>query len=264
MWSRPDGNGNSKLTVYDSYYDCAYDAYITSQMHEGEYLFLPDLFVGLGELNIPENSFCAVRALDHVTWGDAGQKNDGAEERRCKVYSELEISGDGDLIVTNGVSGRYFEVIMQSADNTCTGTLRVDSPEGYDAKLYFADGANWAGTVTAGNVALTNLVDAAAASTNTFNKLDLAAGTTFPIRVWKSNGSIVAHDGLNVTQYINNGGVLSFEVIGQESAVIGDGFILGTIGADSPLPAVSRPWSVKREGNFLKVRMSSGLSVIFK
>lgn len=259
MWSRPVGNGNSKLTVYDSYYDCAYDAYITNQMYQGEYLFLPDLFDGLGELNIPENSFCALRALDHVTW-DA---NDNAPERRCKVYSGLEIAGAGDLIVTNGVSGRYFEVIMQSDENTCTGNLKVDSPEGYDAKLYFADGANWAGTVTAGNVALTNLVDATAASTNTFNKLDLAAGTTFPIRVWKSNGTIVTHDGLNVTQYINNGGVLSFEVIGQE-AEIGDGFILGTIGADSPLPAVSRPWSVKKDGNFLKVRMSSGLSVIFK
>ena len=262
MWSRPDGNGNSKLTVYDSYYDCAYDAYITSQMHEGEYLFLPDLFVGLGELNIPENSFCAVRALDHVTWGDAGQKNDGAEERRCKVYSELEISGDGDLIVTNGVIGRYFEVIMQSEKNTCTGNLKVDSPDGYDAKLYFADGANWAGTVTAGNVALTNLVDSAAACTNRFGTLDLAAGTTFPIRVWKTGGVIVAHDGLNVDSYDNNGGKIVLVPMDEELKP-GDSFILGTIDDDSS-PAFAGRWEGRNENGSLKVKYSSGLTVIMR
>ena len=258
MWSRPVGNGNSKLTVYDSYYDCAYDAYITNQMHQGEYLFLPDLFDGLGELNIPENSFCALRALNHVTW-DA---NDNAPERRCKVYSELEISGAGDLIVTNGVSGRYFEVIMQSADNTCTGTLRVDSPEGYDAKLYFADGANWAGTVTAGNVALTNLVDSAAACTNTFRTLDLAAGTTFPIRVWKTGGVIVAHDGLNVGSYVNHGGKIVLVAMVEELAP-GDSFILGTVGDDSK-PAVGGKWESRAENGVLKVKYSSGLTIILR
>lgn len=258
MWSRPVGNGNSKLTVYDSYYDCAYDAYITNQMHQGEYLFLPDLFDGLGELNIPENSFCVLRALDHVTW-DA---NDNAPERRCKVYSELDISGAGDLIVTNGVSGRYFEVIMQSAKNTCSGTLRVDSPEGYDAKLYFADGANWAGTVTAGNVALTNLVSGASASTNTFNRLALAAGTTFPIRVWKTGGVIVAHDGLNVGSYANNGGKIVLVAMAEELAP-GDSFILGTVGGDSR-PAVGGKWESRSENGILKVKYSSGLTVILR
>ena len=258
MWSRPVGNGNSKLTVYDSYYDCAYDAYITNQMHQGEYLFLPDLFDGLGELNIPENSFCVLRALDHVTW-DA---NDNAPERRCKVYSELDISGAGDLIVTNGVSGRYFEVIMQSAKNTCTGNLKVDSPDGYDAKLYFADGANWAGTVTAGNVALTNLVDSAAACTNTFGTLDLAAGTTFPIRVWKTGGVIVAHDGLNVGSYANNGGKIVLVAMAEELAP-GDSFILGTVGDDSK-PAVGGKWESRSENGILKVKYSSGLMVILR
>ena len=261
MWSRPVGNGNSKLTVYDSYYDCAYDAYITNQMHQGEYLFLPDLFDGLGELNIPENSFCALRALDHVTW-DA---NDNAPERRCKVYSELDISGAGDLIVTNGVSGRYFEVIMQSAKNTCTGNLKVDSPDGYDAKLYFANGANWAGTVTAGNVALTNLVNAGAACTNTFGTLDLADGTELKLRVWKTNGAIVAHDGLNVGEYVNNGGRITLVQM-DESFGAGDKFVIGTIGENSPvLPVMSKPWRVVRDGDGrLVAKSSSGLSIVVR
>ena len=267
MWSRPRGNGNSILTVYDSYYDCAYDAYITSQSIE-----LPDLFDGLGRLNIPANSFCAVRAFNHVTWGDPGAKNDGAEERRTKVYSELEISGSGNLLVTNGVSGRYFEVIMQSSRNTCTGRLKVDSPEGDDAKLYFADGANWAGTVVAGNVSLTNLTGGAAAANVDFGTLDLAGD--FQIRVWTDNdGSIVTNDMLNVGTYVNNGGRLA-----PISAADGEAFapagriVVGKINKDSPsLPTAIRGWSVKTldvlgdDANYLlTLKPSSGLQIILR
>ena len=169
------------------------------------------------------------------------------------------------MIVTNGVSGRYFEVIMQSAKNTCTGNLKVDSPDGYDAKLYFADGANWAGTVTAGNVALTNLVNAGAACTNTFGTLDLADGTELKLRVWKTNGAIVEHDGLNVGEYVNNGGRITLVQM-DESFGAGDKFVIGTIGENSPvLPVMSKPWRVVRDGDGrLVAKSSSGLSIVVR
>lgn len=260
MWSRPTGNYNGKMTVYDSFYDCAYDAYITNQVYNDEYIVLPDLMTGLGTLDIREGSFFAIRAKNHVFW-DA---NDDAPERRCKVDSNLSIIGAGDLIITNAVSGRYFEVIMQSANNTCTGRLRVDSPEGYDAKLYFANGANWAGTVTAGNFATTNLVDATAACTNSFGTLDLAAGSELKLRVRKTNGTIVSHDGLNVGTYVNNGGRIVLEAM-DESLMPGDTLVIGTIGEDSPMPAMAGHWRTERDANdYLRVKYSVGLSVIIR
>ena len=84
------------------------------------------------------------------------------------------------------------------------GSASVTAVDGTGATaLYFANGANWAGTVVAGNVALTNLTDGAAAATATFGSLDLAAD--FPIRVWKSEGAYSA-DAINVGSFINNGG----------------------------------------------------------
>ena len=152
---------------------------------------------------------------------------------------------------------------MQNGANTATGTIKVAKVDGdAETALYFADGANWAGTVTAGNVALTNLVNGASASTNTFNRLDLAAGTTFPIRVWKTGGEIVAHDGLNVGSYVNNGGKIVLVAMDEELKP-GDSFILGTIGDDSS-PAFAGRWEGRKVDGCLKVKYSSGLTVILR
>ncbi len=91
-----------------------------------------------------------------------------------------------------------------------------------------------------------------------------AAERTFPVRVWKSGGAVVAHDGLNVDNYATNGGKIAFDVRGEAMA-LGEGFILGTIGAESPLPALARPWVAKRrDGGLLHVSISSGLSIIVR
>ena len=113
-------------------------------------------------------------------------------------------------------------------------------------------------------VTASNLVDAAATCTNTFGTLDLAAGTELKLRVWKTNGAITAHDGLNVGEYVNNGGRITLEQMDEEFAAA-DKFILGTIGADSPLPVMSRPWRVERDGEGrLVAKASSGLSIVIR
>ena len=163
---------------------------------------------------------------------------------RHTTMANIPFSGTGDVVVTNGVPERPFTVTMVNGANTATGTIKVAKVDGdAETKLYFADGANWAGAVVAGNVALTNLVDAAAASTNAFGTLDLVEN--FPVRVWTDeNGYVVSHDGLNVDTYVKHGGKLELVVIGGQP--LAEGFSLGTIGAESPLPDVKGSWTAKR------------------
>ena len=234
QWSRPTGNGNSVMTVYDSYYDCAYDEYAPSQGQT-----LPDLLKGLGVLNIPAGTFFSIRGQSDVTWGENGS----GTERTCKIDSAVKFAGGGDLRIENAESGKYFAVIMQGGLNTCSGNLSVSSPENYDAKFFFADGANWAGTVVAGNVALTNLTDVATAATATFGTLDLAAD--FPIRVWKDNGVYTA-DAINVGAFVAHGGKLSPVMMSDgEDFDKGDSFVVGKIAKGATLPAVATGWAIK-------------------
>ena len=111
---------------------------------------------------------------------------------------------------------------------------------------------------------LTNLVDGAAASTNAFGTIDLAARSAFPVRVWKTGGVIVAHDGLDVTSYLNNGGKVDFVAM-DEPLALGDRFELGTIGAESELPKLSRGWMANRtEDGRLEVGYSRAFAVILR
>ena len=184
---------------------------------------------------------------------------------RRATMANVPFSGTGNVMVTNGVPAYPFTVTMRNGANTATGAIKVAKAVGdAETMLYFANGANWAGTVVAGDVALTNLVDGAAASTNTFGAVDLAAGSTFPVRVWKTGGAIVAHDGLDVARYLKNGGKIEFVAM-DEPLALGDRFVLGTIGAESALPKLSRGWMASRtEDGRLEVSYSRAFAVILR
>ena len=188
---------------------------------------------------------------------------------RHTTMANIPFSGTGNVTITNGVPAYPFTVTMVNGANTATGTIKVAKVEGdAETKLYFANGANWKGTVVAGNVALTNLVDAAAASTNSFTTLDLADGTVFPIRVWKTGSEIVSHDVLNVGEYLNNGGKIELVEMGDE-LTRGDVIILGTIGTESLAPTCSPKWNAEiidgaGKEKLLRMRYQSGLSIIFR
>nr|MCR5838079.1 hypothetical protein [Kiritimatiellia bacterium] len=136
--------------------------------------------------------------------------------------------------------------------------------------LYFADGANWAGTVVAGNVLLTNLTDGVDAATATFGTLDLAAD--FNIRVWAENVVVVTNDMVNVGQYRSSGGRLSIELMSEGlEFVAGDKIVVGTIAKSSPNPAVRVGWCVKRlaidgddENEILVMKKGVGLQLILR
>lgn len=166
-------------------------------------------------------------------------------DRHVKM-TDKPFAGTGNVTVTNGVPAYPFTVTMVNGANTATGSIRVNKVDGdAETALYFADGANWAGTVVAGNVALTNLTDGAAAATATFGTLDLAAD--FNIRVWTENGVVVTNDMVNVGEYQSHGGRLSIEPMSEGfEFVAGDKVVVGKIAKTSPNPAVKVGWCVKR------------------
>ena len=163
---------------------------------------------------------------------------------RVVALANVPIVGNGGSVTLSNANVNAFGVVVRSGANTATGSASVTAVDGTGATtLYFANGANWAGMVVAGNVALTNLTDGAAAATATFGSLDLAAD--FPIRVWKSEG-VYSADAINVGSFINNGGKISPVMVSEgEDFAKGDSFVIGKVAKGATLPAVATGWAVK-------------------
>ena len=225
---------------------------------EGNYISKNVLFEGAKTVSIDTNSVLTLSTRNGTRFTD----NSGD---RVVSLANVPITGGGSIALSND-NVNVFGVIVTCGENTAAGTAKVIPPaSGKGATtLYFADGANWAGTVEAGGFVMTNLVNATAACTNSFGTLNLASGGEVKIRVWKTGDVITAHDGLNVGKYINNGGRITLVQM-DEQFVAADKFILGTIDDDSPLPAMSKPWRAERDGEGnLFAKASSGLSVVIR
>lgn len=259
---RTSGNSKGVLAVTG---DSGYCVFMPSIYHVGssathDTTNVP--FAGLASVDIASGKTLALTTRNSL-WSD-GKFSDNSGERVVRL-ADVPITGGGSVALSND-NVNVFGVIVTCGSNTATGTAGVIPPA--DGKgettLYFANGANWAGTVTAGNFATTNLVDATAACTNSFGTLDLAAGSELKLRVRKTNGTIESHDGLNVGTYVNNGGRIVLEAM-DESLMPGDTLVIGTIGEDSPMPAMAGHWRTERDANgYLRVKYSVGFSVIIR
>ena len=142
------------------------------------------------------------------------------------LIADRPIAGEGSLLISNAVPDKAFTATIVNAANTATGT--ASAADG--ATLLFADGANWAGTVVSGNVAL----GGDSAATVSFGGLRLDA--PFPIRVWRKDGALVS-DCLN----IGAGGVSGssgFSVVLPEKVrmAYGETVKVATVPADTPTP----------------------------
>ena len=203
-------------------------------------------------------AFCAIRAKDHVTW----DTNDDATERRCKVDPFVKFDGGGDLFVTNSVVGRVFDVVMQSSGNTCSGTVSCDGSN--DSTLYFADGANWAGTVTAnGHVALTNLTDATAAKTVSFGAVDM--GADFVLNFYRTAGALT-NDMVNITGAGYSGtGRLELQLPADVDATPGKVYNLGTFADGAARPTLKgNYWKLVVENGRYGVKRNLGMTIIVR
>ncbi len=270
---RSSGNGKGVFvasnSVYRIYQPSLYNEhYSTSSGTTTIYDTTNVPFFGLSSVAVADDSTLTFSTRNKVFWDD-GQFDENSGDRVVKV-ADVPITGSGSITLSNA-NANVFGVIVQSGANTATGSAGVTAPASGmgPTTLFFANGANWAGTVVAGDVALTNLTDGAAASTVTFGTLDLAAD--FTVRVWKENGTLV-NDTVNVGQYVNHGGKLVPQLLTDGASFApGDRLTLGSIGADSPLPAVSRGWHCKLVDNGLDndtktliLSYSRGLQVILQ
>ena len=139
--------------------------------------------------------------------------------------------------------------VVSTNANTCTGRIEAFecAEKNAKAKVYFQDGANWAGTVVAnGRMEIADKFTGPDAAHNspvtvTFAALDLQAD--FPIKVWKNEGEATTNDTLNVDRYVNSGGKLVPEMAtdGVEF-VMGDKIRLGKIKRGAELPSFARGW----------------------
>ncbi len=213
-----------------------------------------DLLLGFGSARLDGDLSIAsvnVGALGNTDW------------ERHTTMANVPFSGTGNVTVTNGVPAYPFTVTIRSGANTATGAIKVAKVAGdAETALYFADGANWAGTVVAdGNVAITNLADAASPVTCSFGTLNLAAD--FPIRVWKSEG-VVTNDTLNVGTYTGSGCIRVTGAALDKSEVL----TIGTIGENAELPAKILVNGARYEAfvdnGFLKAKAVSGMTIVIK
>ena len=239
---RTTGNNNAVMTFSNS----IYRVHRPGIYHDNNgtiYNSKNEPFRGLRSVTLAEGS-----TLTFSTRNGYYFKDDSGD--RVVALANVPISGGGSVTLSNN-NVNSFGVIMRNGSNTATGTASVTEPASGKGTttLFFANGANWAGTVVAGDVALTNLTDGAAAATVDFGALDLAGD--FPVRVWKANG-VITSDTIHVGDYVNHGGKLVPQLMTDGASFApGDKITVGSIGADSPLPTTARGWRCKLVDNGL-------------
>ena len=223
-----------------------------------------DFFKGFTAVNVEPESTLGLVADNTGSGGDSYD--------RIVKLADVPIIGSGDVFMRNDIAdSKPFVVTVVNAANTCTGSIEVknDSGEDCETSLRFADGANWAGTVVAGNISLTNLTGAAATASATFGTLKLAGD--FPIRVLDSGC-----DKLAVGSVVNAGGkIVPLNADGETfKPEFGVKYEIMTIAAPAAgekvtLPAIAKNWKVEAvtaDDGTVKVMASlkSGLAIIVR
>ena len=201
--------------------------------------WMTDAFNGMRSVKIEDGGklfFQSARVLGGTEWD------------RYITLAARPIIGGGDFVMTNGVPGRGFAATVTAGNNSATGSISV-APSADPTTLYFNDGANWAGTVVAGNVALTNLTAAAEPATVSFATLDLAGD--FPIRIWNDNGTFT-NDMVNITTALTGAGAIEPVLEGGLKLAGGETFTLGVcpaagISTANPREHVKRNWKLLSE-----------------
>ena len=243
---RFSGNGRGVFvasnSVYRIYQPSIYDEHYSASSGTTTIYDTKNIpFEGFQSVEVAEGATLTFTTRNKVFW-DSGQFDETSGDR-VVALADVPITGGDASIVLSNANVNAFGVIVRSGANTATGVAGVSAPAaGVGATtLYFASGANWAGTVVAdGNVALTNLVDASASSTNSFGTLRL--DVDFPVRVWKENGAVVASDVLDVGAYAGTRRIVPVSAGGGELAA-GDTIVLGKIAKGARPPRVARGWS---------------------
>ena len=163
--------------------------------------FFSPAFRGLKEVQIPANCKLGFRGVNWygiktVKAVPNDEPNPSASkeilfsnewDRVIWTDDQVPITGGGSIYVCNTVSNQSMAAIIRCGQNTATGRAWAEEDTvGNGNRLYFADGANWAGTVVASErLGLTNVAENARAANVTFNTIDFEG--PLDIRVWRDD-----------------------------------------------------------------------------
>lgn len=151
------GNGKAVFSAADGVFEIYREKYDS---------FVSRPFAGFAKVEIPEGKTLTLSSVEMATKLD-----------KSIVLADVPITGAGNVLVTNATP-RAFDLTVVNGSNSATGALSASQ----NARVYFNDAANWAGTVRAeGNIALTNMTQGAVYATAAFGQLDLRGD--FPVRV---------------------------------------------------------------------------------
>ena len=236
------GNGNAVLAVSNGVCQIPMLPYVAPEL--SKYLpsgdprdWMTDPFTGLREVRVAAGSdiyLASANVLGYTATFAASLWN------RDVKLANVPITGAGGLVMTNCTPGYTFRTTVVSANNTATGEAKAVCGTGGDATtLLFSDGANWAGTVVAGNVALTNVTDGSAAATVNFGSLRMDG--EFPVRIWATTNDMV-----NIATSLQDGGGDFRPVLmpGRAALEPGESFTFGTFAAGATIPRRIGHWII--------------------
>ncbi|MDD4018776.1 MAG: hypothetical protein PHV28_12635 [Kiritimatiellae bacterium] len=237
------GNGKSVFGFEDGYwdltekpgYDPAYWDTVDGGVPESrtqEYLVKP--FTGLKSVRIGAGKFLGLRSYS----ANAGTKQE-REWNRVIELANVPVTGtNGTLFLTNATPGYSCMAIMTCTSNTATGDL-LAYPSADGCRLLLADGANWAGTLVAGEtIGFTNLTSAALPAKISVGNVRFTG--KLPIRVWK--GATTTNDTVKISGMLTAGAAMKtgFEpmLMSGSGFTLGDEFVLGSC----PAAALAEGW----------------------
>ncbi len=198
------------------------------------------VFTGFRDVELCEGAVLDITGV-YDSWRQADRFLRTDWGREIAVAEDVPMKGAGSILVSNSASGDTMTVTVCCPSNTATGSAQASV--GQRAKLRFADGANWAGTVVANGCAELFNADGDGMrmpSGATFGAIKFAG--TFPLCIWK-DGGVVYGDRLDLCSAVSGSG--AFRVVPQDGAefAVGDGYDFGTYPAGAKLPSVvPNPW----------------------
>ena len=224
------------------------------------------------------NKLKGVEVAENTTMQIVGFEDDYGDNGNglYPFYIDSPFTGSGNVIITNTwLDSKTCAPRFASPNSTCTGKIMAVPCDGKaKTALYFAHGANWAGTVVAnGLLKITNYqgeTENDNPASVTFGALDLQVD--FPVRVWRGDDGKLTGDTLNVGTYLNNGGKIVPTMMTEgDEFVLNDKIIVGKVSKNAVLPEVSSGWRVilkaiegDGENCLLTIKRGAGLMVIVR
>ena len=265
---RFSGNGNGVFvatnSVYTIYMPSLYNEHVSSSSGSVTIYDTTNVpFAGFQSVSLGDNSTLTFTTRNKVFWDD-GQFDENSGDR-VVALANVPITGAGSIALSND-NVNVFGVVVRSGSNTATGSASVIPPAAGkgETTLYFADGANWAGTVTAnGHVSLTNLTDATAAKTVSFGAVDMESDLV--LNFYETAGALT-NDMVNITGAGYSGtGRLELQLPADVDATPGKVYNLGTFADGAARPTLKgNYWKLVVENGRYGVKRNLGMTIIVR